>query len=110
MNVPVWLMIVSLSLLTFLLRGAFLVFGSNLTLPASFDRIFRYIPAAILAAFVGPAFVKNDGVLDYSLTNPYLLAGLVAIVIAARTKSILITLVIGMISLWAFRWLIVATS
>ena len=106
MSTPVWLLIVSLSLLTFLLRGAFLVFGSKLTLPASFDRIFRYIPAAILAAFVGPALVKNEGIVDYSFSNPYLLAGFVAIVIAARTKSILITLVVGMVSLWGFRWLL----
>lgn len=106
MNTPTWLLIVSLSLLAFLLRGTFLIFGSKLTLPASFDRIFRYVPAAILAAFVGPAFVKNDGVLDYSLSNPYLLAGLVAIVVAARTKSILTTLVVGMVSLWGFRWLL----
>lgn len=102
----VWVLIISLSLLTFLLRGSFLLFGTKLELPKSFDRIFRYIPAAILAALVGPAFVKNNGALDYSFTNPFLLAGLIAIVIAWRTKSILITLIAGMLFLWLFQWLL----
>ncbi len=104
MNESVWLLIISLSLLTFLLRGSFLLFANKLELPKSFDRVFRYIPAAILAALVGPAFIKNEGVIDYSFTNPYLLAGLAAVLIAWRTKSILITLVAGMLCLWLFRW------
>jgi len=106
MSFPLWLLLIILPLTTFLLRGTFLIFGTKLTLPESFDKIFRYIPAAILAAFVGPALVKNKGIVDYSFSNPYLLAGLVAIIIAGRTKSILITLVSGMISLWFFRWVL----
>ena len=106
MNTPVWLLISSLVLLTFLLRGSFLIFANKFTIPKRFDRIFRYIPAAILASLVGPAFIKNDGVVDYSFSNPYLLAGFVAIAVAWRTKSILTTLVIGMLSLWLFRWLL----
>jgi len=102
----IWLLIFSVAVLSYLLKGSFLIFGSKLTLPASFDRIFRYIPAAVLAALVGPAFVKNDGVVDYSFSNPYLLAGLLAIIIAVRTKSILGTLIAGMFALWFFRWLI----
>jgi len=102
----IWVLIISVSLLSFLLKGSFLIFGSKLTLPASFDRIFRYIPAAVLSALVGPAFVKNDGVVDYSFSNPYLIAGLIAIVIAFRTKSILATLITGMVSLWLLRWLL----
>lgn len=106
MSSSIWVLVVSLTVLTFLLRGAFLVFASRLELPKSFDRAFRYFPPAILAALVGPAFVKNKGVLDYSFTNPYLLAGLVAIAVAWRTKSIPITLIIGMLCLWLFRYLL----
>jgi len=99
-----WFLIVSLIMLVFLLRASFLLFGTKLELSEGFDRVFRFVPAAILAALVGPAFVKNEGVIDYSFTNPFLLAGLVSVLVAGRTKSIPITLITGMLCLWLFKW------
>ncbi len=102
----IWFLVVTLSLLTFLLRASFLLFGSKLELSSRFERIFRYVPAAILASLVGPAFVKDAGVVSYSLMNPQLLAGLLAILVAWKTKSILLTLVSGMLFLWLFKALL----
>jgi len=102
----IWFLVITLSLVTFLLRASFLLFGSKLELSSKFDRVFRYIPAAILASLVGPAFVKDAGVVSYSLLNPQLLAGLLAILVAWKTKSILLTLVSGMLFLWLFKALI----
>lgn len=102
----IWFLVFTLSLLTFLLRASFLLFGSKLELSSKFDRVFRYIPAAILASLVGPAFVKDDGVVSFSFMNPQLLAGLLAILVAWKTKNILLTLVSGMLFLWLFKALL----
>jgi branched-subunit amino acid transport protein len=52
------------------------------------------IPPAALAALVLPAFVRPGG--QFDLTQPRLVAGLVATVVAFWTKNVLVTLAVGM--------------
>jgi branched-subunit amino acid transport protein len=52
------------------------------------------IPPAALAALVLPAFVRPGG--HFDLTQPRVVAGLIATAVAFWTKNVLATLVIGM--------------
>ena len=51
------------------------------------------MPAAELTAFVIPLLFYENGALHVSIDNERLLAGLIAVIIGWRTKSILFTLV-----------------
>ena len=63
------------------------------------ERILRQIPAAALASIVVPAFVRPDG--RFSLWTPELAAGALAALVAWRTRSSILTLVVGMVVLVA---------
>ena len=63
-------------------------------MPPAVARLLRQIPPAALAAIVLPALVRPDGALD--LLQPRLLAGFVAALVAWRTRSVGVTLVVGM--------------
>jgi branched-subunit amino acid transport protein len=43
--------------------------------------------------------------IDFSLGNARLLAGLLAIVVAWRTRSAMLTIIVGMLALWGILWL-----
>jgi branched-subunit amino acid transport protein len=58
------------------------------------------VPPAVLTAIVVPELLYRNDQIDVSLTNARLLAGLIAIVVAWRTKNALITIGVGMIALW----------
>jgi branched-subunit amino acid transport protein len=60
----------------------------------------RFVPPAVLTAIIVPELLYRDGQIDVALTNVRLLAGLIAIVVAWRTKSALFTIGVGMIALW----------
>ena len=80
---------------TYLLRVSFLAAARRLVdLPPLTDRILRQIPPAVLAALVVPALVRPEGRFD--LWQPELLAGLMAAYVSWRTRSIALTLVVGM--------------
>lgn len=91
----VWLTIVLAGLGTFAMRASFLVFAHRLVdLPPVVQRILRQIPPAALAALVAPAVLRPEGTLD--LLNPRVAAAVLAAVVSWRTRSVVLTLGVGM--------------
>lgn len=90
-----WAAIVLIGIGTFGMRASFLAFAHRLVdVPPGVQRILRQIPAAALASIVAPALLRPEGQLD--LLQGRLLAGVVAGLIAWRTRNIALTLVVGM--------------
>ena len=90
----VWTAIVLAGIGTYAMRASFLVFAHRLSdVPPGIQRLLRQIPPAALAAIVVPAFMRPDGQLD--LWQPRFLAGVLAALVAWRTKNIALTLVVG---------------
>lgn len=99
-----WLAIVLVGAITFLLRASFIVFADPHRFPHLFRQALAFVPPAVLAAIVAPGLLLDQGVLDPSWRNPRLVAGLVAIAVAARTRSTLATVAAGMCTLWLLQW------
>ena len=80
---------------TYAMRASFLAFAHRLAdVPPGIQRLLRQIPPAALASIVAPALLRPEGSLD--LTQPRLLAGVVAGLVAWRTRNVALTLVVGM--------------
>jgi branched chain amino acid efflux pump len=58
-----------------------------------------------MTAVVIPLLFYSNGALEVSLGNERLLAGLVAALIAWRTRSVLFTLSGGMVALWTLQFI-----
>ena len=90
----IWTTIVVAGIGTYLMRASFLVFAHRLAdVPPSVQRLLRQIPPAALASIVVPALLRPGNQID--LWQPRLLAGLVAGLVAWRTRNIALTLVVG---------------
>jgi|SRR5579883_613498 len=94
-----WLTLVVVGLLTFGIRLSFLAFLGNKQLAPLLQQALRFVPVAVLSALIAPALLMPTGTLALSFTNSRLLAGLLAILVAWRTRNILLTIAIGMASL-----------
>ena len=89
-----WVAVVLAGIGTFAMRASFLVFAHRLAdVPPGVQRLLRQIPPAALAAIVVPALVRPEGAID--LLQPRLLAGVVAGLVAWRTRNIALTLAVG---------------
>jgi branched-subunit amino acid transport protein len=104
MSAPtLWLTIAGVAAVTFALRISFIVLLGRVEVPPFLERALRYVPAAVLTAVVIPLLFYANGALDISLGNERLLAGLAAALICWRTRSVPLTLIGGMATLWTLQ-------
>jgi branched-subunit amino acid transport protein len=93
---PDALLIVLIALGTFALRASFIAILGENGVPKRLRRGLRFVPAAVLPALFINQIVRTDG--QINLASPQFPAALVALVIAARTRSILWTIVTGLVA------------
>jgi branched-subunit amino acid transport protein len=90
------LLILGMMLVTFGVRYPVLALIGRLQLPPFVIRALRFVPVAVLTAIVMPVMMMPQGQLALTPDNAYLIAGIAAIVIAWRSKNLLLTIVLGM--------------
>jgi branched-subunit amino acid transport protein len=102
----IWIVMIVLGLLTFAIRFSFIALLERIKLPVTFQRALRFVPIAVLSAIIAPELGYYKEALTLSPTNPRLLAGIVATLVAFWTKSVVWTLLAGMVVFWVLRmWL-----
>lgn len=90
------LMIIGMGLATYFTRfGTFFFFGDK-EIPPRVKVFLKYIPIAMLTAIIAPALVMPADELFLSTENHYLIAGVVAGAVAFVTKSVILTVAIGL--------------
>ncbi len=99
----IWLMMIIGGLLTFATRLSFILLLDRIKMPDWFRRGLRFVPVAVLSAIILPELTNPSGTLFLSWRNPQLLAGAVAILVAWRTRSVILTIVTGMAALLIFQ-------
>jgi branched-subunit amino acid transport protein len=101
-----WLVVIGMGIVTFGTRLVSIVLLGRIEIPLIVQRALRFVPPAVLTAIIVPELLYRDNQIDVSPFNLRLLAGLIAIVVAWRTKNALITIGVGMIALWVLQSLV----
>lgn len=101
-----WLIVVIVGLGTYLTRLSFIGIFGDREIPTYVERPLRLVAPAVLAAIAVPELVAPQGEVFVSFDNLRLLAGMVAVVVAWKTRSIGWTIGVGMVSLWLLDWLL----
>ena len=100
----IWIVMLSIGALTFLTRLSFIYLLEKWQSPEMVTRALRFVPVAVLTAIFVPEIALSNGELALSLGNLRLLAGLIAVLVAWRTKSAMWTIGVGMLSFWLLGW------
>lgn len=98
-----WLTLCGMGLVTYAIRLVPLLALERWPLPARLRQALRYVPPAVLSAIFFPELLRPAGVLDLSLSNNRLIAGVLAIALAWFSKNVLLTIGAGMVLLWALQ-------
>ena len=101
-----WLTILGMGVVTFGIRLVPIVLLGRIEIPLVIQRALRFVPPAVLTAIIVPELLFTNDRLNLALSNARLLAGLLAIVVAWRTKNALVTIAVGMIALWVLSALV----
>ena len=98
-----WIEIIFMGLVTYGLRLSLIGLLGRFEVPPLISRGLRFVPPAVLSAIIVPELVQPTGALNLSLGNLRLVAGVLAIVVAWRTRNVLLTVGVGMAGLWLLQ-------
>ena len=104
-SIALWLTFLGIGVITYAIRLSFILLLGKVAMPSFLMRALRFFPVAVLSAIILPALFLDGSRLNLSLGNARLLAGILAAVVAWRTKSALLTIVVGMVGLWVLHLL-----
>lgn len=101
----VWSLMVVIGVGSWATRMSFFVLvGRSRAIGPTAGRILRLIPAAVLTALVVPGLTRATG--SFDLTTTRFAAGVVAAVVAWRSRNVLATIAAGMATLWLLEALV----
>ncbi len=101
-----WPIVLIMGVGTFVIRFSFILIMDKLTLPDAVHRMLRFIPAAVLTALIVPSvLLHKNGVTSFAGWER-LIAALVAVLVAWKTKNILATIGSGMVVMWGLQALL----
>ncbi len=103
----IWMVTLVVGVLNFVSRVSFIAWFARNDMPPLLTRALRHVPAAMLTAIAVPAvaFIA-PGTLVLTAANAKLIAALVAGLTAWWWKNTVVTIVVGMTTLWLMRWLV----
>src|SRR5258708_28976516 len=101
-----WTTIILMGVVTYALRLSLIALLGRFEVPPLVSRGLRFVPPAVLSAIILPELVEPAGKLNLSLGNIRLLAGLLAMLVAWRTRNVLLTVGAGMLGLWILQGLL----
>jgi branched-subunit amino acid transport protein len=103
--VSLWITILLIGLLTFATRLSFILTLERVRVPRMIERALRFVPVAVLSALVLPVLALRPGTdaLFLAPSNARLLAGALAVVVAAATRNAIVTILVGMAALWLLQ-------
>jgi len=89
-------LIIGMMIVTYLPRLLPLAILTKLDIPPLLIRWLSYIPPAVLAALITPSILAEGRSLNLGFDNKFLLASLPTFLIAIKTRSLVLTVVVGM--------------
>jgi branched-subunit amino acid transport protein len=97
-------LILGMALVTYTTRYSMIVILGRWQVPHAVTLALTYVPMAAFAAIIAPEVLLHKG--EIALVNARFIAGIAAILVAALTRHILLTIVVGMGTLWIVQALI----
>lgn len=98
-----WLTMIAIGLATFTIRLSFISLFGAMEIPDLVRRALRFVPPAVLTAIIIPELLMPTGTINLSPGNDRLVAGLLAAVVAWRTKNVVLTILAGMLILYLLQ-------
>jgi len=98
-----WLTMLGMGMVTYAIRLSFILLLGRVEIPVRIRQALRFVPPVVLSAIIFPELLRPQGRLDLSPGNVRLLAGLLAALVAWRTRNVLLTIAVGMGALWILQ-------
>ena len=101
-----WLMLLVIGAITYAIRLSCIGLLGQRDMPALLLKALHFVPIAVLPAIILPQLFLRNNMLALSIQNPRWIAGILAAIVAWRTRNVLLTIAVGMVALWVLEFLL----
>jgi branched chain amino acid efflux pump len=101
-----WLMLLVIGGITYAIRLSCIGLLGQRDMPALLLKALRFVPITVLPAIILPGLFLRNNTLALSLQNPRWIAGILAGIVAWRTRNVLLTIAVGMVALWVLEFVL----
>ena len=99
-----WLTIIVCGMVTLAIRASFTILPPDTKVPTWLTGSLKYVAAAVLPALIVPDVLFRDLAAGDSLNMYRIIAAIIAVAFALKTKNIFGTMLVGMAVLWLLKW------
>ncbi|CAM3542496.1 AzlD domain-containing protein [Parendozoicomonas haliclonae] len=100
-----WWLIIGMALITFSIRYVLIATSGRWQLPQVMETALKYVPVAVLTVIiVQTIMVKSSSSAGWEVNPGFLLSALVAFAVARLTKSLMITVMVGLVCYGGFYY------
>ena len=101
-------MILGMAIVTYLIRYIMFPLSGYIRFPRILERSLEFVPPAVLSAIIFPSvLMPQQGTVDFSFQNPYLVGAIGACLAGWFFKNILTTIVTAMVLFFFYKWLVI---
>lgn len=101
----IWLTMILAGIITFVIRVSFVLLFGKIRVSTRLNQALNLVPPAVFSAIIFPDMFLQNNQLAIHLNNGRMIAGMLAILVAWRTRNIVLTVLTGMIGLTLFQML-----
>ena len=101
-----WALIFAMTAITFGIRYILLATAGRWQLPVLLEQSLKYVPVAVLSVIVVQTLMVEDRASEYGwgLNPGFVLAGVVAFVVARLTSSLMFSVILGLLVYWLYQF------
>ena len=96
----IWISIIIAGVINYLSRLGSVLLIKPERLNENTKKIFRYVPSAVFPAIIFPAVFLNESNTIVQINDPKIIGFIVSIIIGYLSKSIITTIISGLLSYW----------
>lgn len=98
MNHNIAFIIVGAALVTYCTRFPLLIYSGPKHIPTWLGKYLSFIAPAVLTALIVPAVFIKQGRPDFAMTNDYMIAAIISILVAYFSKNALLVVISGVLT------------
>jgi len=102
-NVDIALCIVGMSIVSYIPRALPPFILAKTKISPLLERWLKYVPTAVFGSLVFSQIFISNKELNFSLSNVSLWTSIIVVIIAAKTKSLAKSIVLGLITFWFLK-------
>lgn len=99
-DMKIWILIIGMGIVTYLPRMMPLLIFSKKNIPPWLESWLKFIPVGIFSALVFPNIFIRNQMFSMTINNIELISSILVFAIAFRTRSLGLSVVVGIISYW----------